>query len=50
MTIQMGGIRGLGLAHVDTHLGGDESVLRFLGRGLRAALAPHGVEVDVPAL
>jgi len=40
-------IRGLGLAHMDAHLKGDESAARFLGSDLRGALAARGVPVDV---
>jgi hypothetical protein len=39
-------VRGLGLAHMDAHLKGDESAARFLAGDLRATLAKRGVEVD----
>jgi predicted dienelactone hydrolase len=40
-------VRGLGLAHMDAHLRGDESAARFLAGDLQAALAAHGVSVAV---
>ena len=40
-------IRGLGLAHMDAHLKGDESAARFLAGDVRGVLAARGVPVDV---
>jgi predicted dienelactone hydrolase len=39
--------RGLALAHFDAHLKGDEGAAEFLAGDLRAALAAHGVAIDV---
>jgi predicted dienelactone hydrolase len=40
-------IRGVGVAHMDAHLKGDEPAARFLAGDVRAALAARGVAVDV---
>jgi dienelactone hydrolase len=40
-------IRGLGLAHMDTHLRGDEAAARFLAGDIRGTLAERAVQVDV---
>jgi predicted dienelactone hydrolase len=40
-------VRGLGLAHMDAHLKGNESAARFLAGDIAAALEARGVSVDV---
>jgi len=40
-------IRGLGLAHFDAHLRGDERAAAFLAGDVRAALAARGIDADV---
>jgi predicted dienelactone hydrolase len=40
-------VRGLGLAHMDAHLRGDERAARFLGGDLRATFGARGVAVAV---
>jgi dienelactone hydrolase len=40
-------VRGLGLAHMDAHLKGDDGAARFLAGDMRAALGDRGVRVDV---
>lgn len=39
--------RGLGQAHMDAHLKGDESAARFLSGDVRKALADRGIDADV---
>jgi predicted dienelactone hydrolase len=40
-------VRGLGLAHMDAHVRGNESAAAFLAGDLRATLAAHDVAVEI---
>jgi predicted dienelactone hydrolase len=40
-------VRGLGLAHMDAHLKGDESAARFLAGDIEVALAARGISAQV---
>jgi predicted dienelactone hydrolase len=40
-------IRGLGLAHMDTHLCGDERAARFLAGDVRGAVGARGIKIAV---
>ena len=40
-------VRGLGLAHMDAHLKGDESAARFLAGDVAGALAARGIDIAV---